>query len=111
MTLTGKSERDNGEKKRSKQQRQLRIARDKERARIWAVNRRLRRKPIVVAHKVTGLNTESTTEVPFSSQQSEANPQIIIKNLVERKHKLLREADEIQFAIQVIQRSFPHLDT
>ena len=111
MTLTRKSERNNREKKQLKQQRQLRIPHDKEWARVWAVNRRLRREPIAVAHKVTGLNENLTTEVYFSSQQSEANPQLIIKNLVERKHKLLKEADKIQSAIQVIRRSFPHLDT
>ena len=73
------------------------------------MNRRLRREPIVVAYEVTGLNTNSTTEVSVSSQQRNAKPKLIIKNLVKRKHKLLKEVDEIQSAIQVIRRTFPNV--
>jgi len=90
---------------------QLRIARDKERAKVRAKTRRLRREPIVVAYEVTGLKTGSRTEKSDSDQQVEANLAHFLINLVARKHKLLKEADKIQSGIQVIRRSFPHIDS
>ena len=49
---------DNEQRKLTAQRkRKVQIAQDKEQARIWAENRRLRRVPLVVAHEVTGLRS------------------------------------------------------
>ena len=65
MALKGKGlDKDNEIRILTKQQRNVRIAQDKERAHIWAENRCLRRVPLVVAHEVTELRTEvSTSEI------------------------------------------------
>ena len=59
MAIKGKwLDKDNKQQKRNRSESKLRIAQDKERARVWAENRCLCRVPLVVAHKVSGLGTE-----------------------------------------------------
>ena len=73
MALKGKGfDNDNAKRKQEKEQRKERIAQAKQRARVWAENRRLRRVPLVVAHEVTKLRTEVSTSARSSqpSQQS-----------------------------------------
>ena len=68
MALKGKGfDNDNAKRKQEKEQRKERIAQAKQRARVWAENRRLRRVPLVVAHEVTELRTY----VNFSTNKRE----------------------------------------
>ena len=104
MVLTGiKSDNVDKARKESKRQRKIRIAQAKERARIWADNRRLRRIPLVVAHEVSSslLNVCSP-----SGSQGVTDPEHIVQNLELRRQELLKEAAEIQSAIQVIRRTY-----
>ena len=115
MALKGKGfDNDNAKRKQEKEQRKLRIAQDKERARVWAENRRLRRVPLVVAHEVTELRTEGSTSARTtqpsqqSLQQGITDPLAILETLEKRRQLLLREAGEIQSAIQVIRRTLSY---
>ena len=115
MALKGKGfDNDNAKRKQEKEQRKLRIAQDKERARVWAENRRLRRVPLVVAHEVTELRTEGSTSARASQpsqqslQQGITDPLAILETLEKRRQLLLREAGEIQSAIQVIRRTLSY---
>ena len=108
MVLNEKGLRKDNEQRKltAQRKRKEQIAQDKERARIWAENRRLRRVPLVVAHKVTGLRSGEL----ISDRQGVSNtdPQAvqILLNLECRRRQLLKEADEIQSAIQVIKQTF-----
>ena len=123
MALKGKGfDNDNAKRKQEKEQRKLRIAQDKERARVWAENRRLRRVPLVVAHEVTELRAHEVTELRTegstsarttqpsqqSLQQGITDPLAILETLEKRRQLLLREAGEIQSAIQVIRRTLSY---
>ena len=115
MALKGKGfDNDNAKRKQEKEQRKERIAQAKQRARVWAENRRLRRVPLVVAHEVTELRTEVSTSARSSqsSQQSVqqviTDPLVILESLENRRQLLLREAGEIQSAIQVIRRTLSY---
>lgn len=115
MALKGKGfDNDNAKRKQEKEQRKKRIAQDKERARVWAENRRLRRVPLVVAHEVTELRTEGSTSARTtqpsqqSLQQGITDPLAILETLEKRRQLLLREAGEIQSAIQVIRRTLSY---
>ena len=59
MVLNKKGLRKDNEQRKltAQRKRKVRIAQDKERARIWAENRCLHRLPLVVAHKDTGLRS------------------------------------------------------
>ena len=110
MVLTGiKLDNVDKDRKERKRQRKIRTAQSKERARIWAENRRLRRIPLVVAHEVSSnlLNvTRERTEVSTSGSQGVTDPEQIVQNLELRRQELLKEAAEIQSAIQVIRRTY-----
>ena len=115
MALKGKGfDNDNAKRKQDKEQRKERIAQDKQRARVWAENRRLRRVPLVVAHEVTELRTEVSTSARSSQpsqqsvQQGITDPLVILESLEKRRQLLLREAGEIQSAIQVIRRTLSY---
>ena len=115
MALKGKGfDNDNATRKQGKEQRKIRIAQDKQRARVWAENRRLRRVPLVVAHEVTELRTEVSTSARTSQPSQQSVQQVItdllviLQSLESRRQLLLREADEIQSAIQVIKRTLSH---
>ena len=115
MALKGKGfDNDNAKRKQEREQRKERITQDKQRARVWAENRRLRRVPLVVAHEVTELRTEVSTSARSSqpSQQSVQqvimDPLVILESLENRRQLLLREAGEIQSAIQVIRRTLSY---
>ena len=110
MALTGiKSNKDSKVQKARNQQRQVCTAQGKERARIWAENRHLRCIPLVFAHKVSD-NLQNVTgersEVSTSGSQGVTNPEQILQNLESRHQELLKEAAEIQSAIQVIRLTF-----
>ena len=130
MVLTGikgiKVNKDSEVKKLEKQQRQVCIARNKERDRVWAENRQLhriplavaqegienrrsRQEPLVVAHEVSE-NTQDvvgqSSEVSTPGSQGVTNPEQIIQDLECKRRELLNEAAEIQSAIQVIKRTF-----
>ena len=83
--------------KHKKQERQERISRDKERARLWADNRRLRRAPLIVAQEVTN----AYSLAPSSNHQAVQ----VLEDLERRRDELLQEAEQIQSAIQVIKRT------
>ena len=115
MALKGKGfDNDNAKRKQDKEQRKERIAQAKQRARVWAENRRLRRVPLVVAHEVTELRTEVSTSAQScqpsqqSVQQGITDPLVILESLEKRRILLLREAGEIQSAIQVIRRTLSY---
>ena len=123
MALKGKGfDNDNAKRKQEKEQRKKRIAQDKERARVWAENRRLRRVPLVVAHEVTELRAHEVTELRTegstsarttqpsqqSLQQGITDPLVILESLEKRRQLLLREAGEIQSAIQVIRQTLSY---
>ena len=115
MALKGKGfDNDNAKRKQEREQRKERIAQDKQRARVWAENRRLRRVPLVVAHEVTELRTEVSTSARSSQpsqqslQQGITDPLVILESLEKRRQLLLREAGEIQSAIQVIRRTLSY---
>ena len=110
MVFTGtKFEKDHDIQKESKRLRKIRTAEAKERARCWAENRRLSRIPLVVAHEVSSSlqNVSSErTEVSTSSSQGLANSERIVRQLELKRQELLKEAAELQSAIQVIRRTF-----
>ena len=112
MALKGKGfDNNNTTRKLAKEQRKVHIAQDKQRARFWAENRRLRRVPLVVAHEVSELRTEVSIQeraCQQSVQQVTMDSLIIFQNLESRRQLLLQEAEEIQSAIQVIKRTLSY---
>ena len=121
MVLKGKEfDKDNATQKLAKEQRKVRIAQDKQRARVWPENRRLRRLPLVVAREVTELPTEVSSQeytgqqgiqqasIQEPVQQVITDPLAVLVTLENRRQALLQEADEIQSAIQVIKRTLSY---
>ena len=85
------------QRKQHRTQRQVRIAQDKERARQWAEQRRLRQVPVAVASEVTTVQS-----IQEGSGQQTAK---ILLELEKRKVELLHELSEIDTAIRVIKRT------
>ena len=75
----------------TKQERKLKTAQAKDRARKWAEGRRTRNHPIAVA-------TEITTDVAESRTR-------VLETLQVRRTQLLRELTELDTAIAVIERT------
>ena len=93
-----KLEENTEQRKQHRTQRQIRIAQDKERARQWAEQRRLRQVPVAVASEVTTVQSISEG----SGHQQTAK---ILLQLEKRKEELTHELAEINTAIRVIKRT------
>ena len=85
------------QRKQHRTQQQARITQDKERARQWAEQRRLRQVPVAVASEV--ITVQSVQE--GSGRQTAK----ILLDLEKRKLKLLHDLSEIDTAIKVIKRT------
>ena len=101
----------------AKADRKQRIAQDKPRAKSWAEARKLRANPIEIAQEVAvqrirsspqrikGSSTSSTIPaVSYSTMDNEIHASAILSDLQRKRDKLAHELEEIDLAIQVINK-------
>jgi len=88
----------NEQRKLKRLGRQSRIFQNKQQARSWVENRRLHRVPLVLAQELTNATSFVSTRDPQVVQTRQ--------DLELRKSKLLKEAEEIKSAIEVIKQTY-----
>ena len=94
--------------KEEKLARQHRIARDKERARLWAEQRKLKNNPVQAVRELQ-LETNRPRELKqptVSRDKTKEHSATVIRDLQARKAQLVTEIERIDQAIAVIRQTY-----
>ena len=94
--------------KEEKLARQNRIAQDKERARLWAEQRKLKTNPVQAVRELQlGTNRPNELKHPtVSRNRSKEHSAAVIRDLQARKAQLVTEIERIDQAIAVIRQTY-----